>query len=183
MKIDTSTIEGFDGMSAEDKVNALLGIDIPDNEKQITDLKNLLSKANAEAKKYKDEKNASLSESEKKAQEIAEELNLLREQNAALVKEKQIAAFTASYTAMGYDEKSAREAAEALSEGDTTKVFELQKTFQAEREKAIKAENVKNMTTPPNGGGTTYKSKKDIMAIKDTQERQKAIADNPQLFN
>ena len=28
--IDTSTIEGFDAMSAEDQVKALLGLDIPE---------------------------------------------------------------------------------------------------------------------------------------------------------
>ena len=32
--------------------------------------------------------------------------------------------------------------------------------------------------TPPSGGGKSYKSKDDIMAIKDTAARQKAIAEN-----
>jgi hypothetical protein len=38
--------------------------------------------------------------------------------------------------------------------------------------------------TPPanNGGGKTYKSKDEIMAIKDTAERQKMIAENHELF-
>lgn len=35
---------------------------------------------------------------------------------------------------------------------------------------------------PPSGGGTSYKSKKEIMAIKDASERQKAIAENINLF-
>jgi DNA repair exonuclease SbcCD ATPase subunit len=40
-----------------------------------------------------------------------------------------------------------------------------------------------NTPTPPaNTGGSTYKTKKEIMAIKDYDERQKAIADNHQLF-
>lgn len=37
-------------------------------------------------------------------------------------------------------------------------------------------------TPPANSGGTTFKSKDEIMKIKDTEERQKAIADNPELF-
>lgn len=36
--------------------------------------------------------------------------------------------------------------------------------------------------TPPAGSGKVYKSKDEIMAIKDTQERQKAIAENHEMF-
>ena len=36
--------------------------------------------------------------------------------------------------------------------------------------------------TPPSGTGKTYKDKAEIMAIKDTAERQKAIAENLNLF-
>ena len=36
--------------------------------------------------------------------------------------------------------------------------------------------------TPPAGSGKTYKSKDEIMAIKDTKERQTAIAENHELF-
>ena len=36
--------------------------------------------------------------------------------------------------------------------------------------------------TPPSGSGTTYKSRAEIMKIKDTTERQQAIKDNLALF-
>lgn len=39
-----------------------------------------------------------------------------------------------------------------------------------------------NTATPPTGNGKVYKSKDEIMSIKDTNERQKAIADNHELF-
>jgi len=39
-----------------------------------------------------------------------------------------------------------------------------------------------DVSNPPAGGGKTYKSKDEIMAIKDTAERQKAIADNHEMF-
>ena len=38
------------------------------------------------------------------------------------------------------------------------------------------------VTNPPAGSGKTYKTKSEIMAIKDVVERQKAIADNINLF-
>lgn len=37
--------------------------------------------------------------------------------------------------------------------------------------------------TPPKGTGSKYGSKSEIMKIKDTQERQAAIKNNPELFN
>ena len=37
--------------------------------------------------------------------------------------------------------------------------------------------------TPPQGGSNKYSSKSEIMKIKDTQERQTAIKNNPELFN
>lgn len=40
----------------------------------------------------------------------------------------------------------------------------------------------KNETPASNSGGKQYASKADILAIKDTAERQKAIAENPSLF-
>ena len=59
MKIDVKKIEGFDTMSAEEKLNALLGYEIEepkhDESAEITKYKTLISKANAEAAKYKDE--------------------------------------------------------------------------------------------------------------------------------
>lgn len=49
----------------------------------------------------------------------------------------------------------------------------------------IQTEGVKGADTPtPPGGGSggTAKTKKEIMQIKNTKERQQAIADNPELF-
>ena len=40
-----------------------------------------------------------------------------------------------------------------------------------------------DVSTPPAGGGTKYSSKAEIMKIKDTTERRKAIAENAELFN
>lgn len=40
-----------------------------------------------------------------------------------------------------------------------------------------------DVSNPPTGGGTKYESKADIMKIKDTTERRKAIAENAELFN
>jgi hypothetical protein len=57
MKIDVSKIDGFEAMSAEDKLAALMGYEFeepktPDNS-EITKLKAALSKANSEAAEWK----------------------------------------------------------------------------------------------------------------------------------
>ncbi len=39
-----------------------------------------------------------------------------------------------------------------------------------------------SVQNPPNGGGTAKRSKDEILAIKDTAERQRAIAENPEAF-
>lgn len=42
--------------------------------------------------------------------------------------------------------------------------------------------NGTNPATPPAGGGKTYKTKEEIFAIEDDGERQKAIAENHEMF-
>lgn len=46
----------------------------------------------------------------------------------------------------------------------------------------IKSTEGAKTATPPTGNGKTYKSKDEIMSIKDTAERQKAIAENHEMF-
>lgn len=48
---------------------------------------------------------------------------------------------------------------------------------------SVKGEKGADVADPPaNNGGSTYKTKDEIMAIKDRSARQQAIADNPKLF-
>jgi len=62
----------------------------------------------------------------------------------------------------------------------------LRKSIKEDWGDYIQSEGSKGAETsnPPdnNGGNGTYKTKAEIMKIKDSKERQKAIADNPALF-
>ena len=49
MNIDTSTIENFDSLSAEEKVDALLKLDLPDSSAELAKMKSALDKATSEA--------------------------------------------------------------------------------------------------------------------------------------
>ena len=77
----------------------------------------------------------------------------LEDKYAELLKKSTVAEHTAKFLALGYDEKLARETAEALFDGDMTKVFENQQKVNAAMEKKLRAELVKSDPKPEGAGG------------------------------
>lgn len=158
--IDYSTIEGFDTMTAEQKVEALLKVDVPEK----VDLSAYVPKATAdkyasEAADYKKQLAAKMTDDEKAAKEAAEEHQKIVDELNALKKQSAISGYVNSYLAMGYDEKLAKDTAEALFNGNMDKVFENQKTFHELQKKVIRAEVMKD-TPGPNGAGGGGEAKK-----------------------
>ena len=85
------------------------------------------------------------------------------------------------------DEKVLNEIADLYADGDYASAIDKQNEYLAkyhsELEKTIKAELLKQNPQPTaQSGNNSYKTKDEIMAIKDTATRQKAIADNLNLF-
>ena len=76
------------------------------------------------------------------------------------------------------------DAIEFDEEGNVKGVEELKQSIGDEWADFIVTTEKKGATTatPPAGSGKSYKSKDEIMAIKDTTERQKAIAENHEMF-
>lgn len=151
--IDVTAIQGFDGMTAEQKVEALLNFQIPeafDKSKWIAkDQFDRTASELADAKKQLKGKmtadEAAKAEQDKAMQDMQEKYN-------ALLKQSTIANHTAKYLSMpGYDEKLARETAEALFEGDMEKVFANQQKANESYEKKLKAEAMKGMRDPAKG--------------------------------
>lgn len=149
--IDTSTIEGFDTMTAEEKVDALLKLDIPEkvdlSEYVKKELFNKTSSELAAAKKSLKEKMTA--EEASKAQ-ADEEKTKLQEAYNDLLKKHTIAEHTAKYLAIGYSEELAKSTAEAIFDGDTDKILENQKKYNAECEKRYKEQIERGLH--PNGG-------------------------------
>lgn len=155
MKISTDSIQGFAEMSDADKVTALLGLDIPDpvDMSQYVDKKTFDAKASEAANLSKQLKAKMTDDEAAKAQADADRKEL-EDKYAELLKKSTIAEHTAKYIAMpGYDEKLARETAEALFDGDTNKVFENQQKANAAYEKKLRAELVKQDPKPDGAGG------------------------------
>ena len=152
-KIDVSTIEGFDGMSAEEKVNALLGVDLPDSSAEIERLKNSLNKATSEASEWKKKHNALLSEDQRKSEEENETMAALREELETLRKEKTVSNFTAKLLENGFAKEEASKGAQMLAEGNIDAFFGTLSVYKGNLEKSIKSELLKNNPVPDSHGG------------------------------
>lgn len=158
--ISTDAIENFDSMTAEQKVEALLKVEIP----EAVDMTGYVKKSLLDAKlselgKVKDELKAKLSEDEQKKlaeEEVkaadAQKFADLQAKYDALEKKSTISEYKANYLAQGYDEALAKETAEALANGDMAKVFANAEKFKAALEARIKAELMDS--TPKPGGGS-----------------------------
>lgn len=175
-KLDTSTIEGFDGMSAEQQVQALLGLDVPD----AVDMSLYVSKQTAdkyasEAAELKRQLKAQQTNGEaaKSASDTA--IKELQDKYDALVKESTIDKFTAQYRAMpGFTDELARSTAEAMQAGDMQTVIANQKKANEEYAKQMKAEAMRSMTPPTGGSATNPES--DAMSIAKKLGQQKAAS-------
>lgn len=160
MKIDTSGIEGFAEMTAEQKLEAVLGLEMPDK----VDLSDYVPKAQAdksaaEAANYKKQLAAKMTDDEAAAAAKAQELSdmqakiaELEQANQKLMQAQTEAAYKAKYLALpGFDEKLAEETAKAMAAGDMDKVFANQQKANEAYEKQIKADLLKH-TPGPSGG-------------------------------
>ena len=187
-KIDLSLIEGYETMSLEDKVKLLEAFEFDDSE--LTKLrddnkkqKDLITKYTGEISSLKKAQSAGLTEAEKKAKEQEDAFTDLQSKYDALLKSSTISQYQAKYIALGYDEAMALETATALVDGDMDKVFANSEKFKTSLEKQLRAEAVKATPKPDGKGGVSVpKTRDDIMKIKDPTERQKAIAENIELF-
>lgn len=170
-QFDTSTIENFDAMTAEEKLDALLKADIPEQvdmskyilkdqfDKKVSDL-------NSQNKKLKDQMNAEqqkkIEEDEAKAAE-AQKFADLESKYQELLKNSTLKEHTISLTGLGFDEKLAGETANAIVDGDASKLFANMKKFLENYRKAVEKEL---MDKTPGPGGNAGDPAEEDPAIK-----------------
>lgn len=155
MKIDTSKIQGFAEMTAEQKVAALQNFEMPD-----ADYSGYVSKATfdstaSELAKLKKEHASLLSAEEQKKLADKEALENLQKEVETLRKEKTISEHKSKFIGLGYDEQLATETATALFEGNMQKVFDNQKKFLEAHDQSTKEALLKGTPSPQGGSGTT----------------------------
>lgn len=179
MKIDFSSIEGYESMTAEEKLAALEAMDIPEPDN--ARLKELLDRANSEAANYKKQLREKMSQDEQKAAQQEEEMAAVREELETLRQEKAITDLTKRWMGIGYSEELATATAKASAAGDMDVVFKNHAKFLADREKAIKAEMLKQTPTPPAGDGDKKMTKEDFSKMT-LAEKQKFATENPEAY-
>lgn len=168
-----------EGMTVEEIEAALADIELPvDHSAEVERLKNALSKSNSENAEWKKKHREALSEEERKAQETADLIKQLQEQNAKLLRESDVSKHKAKFLGMGYDEALAGEAAVAMADGDMEKLFSYQQKHQEVFEKKIRADALKGTTKPvPDkaNGAMTLENLRKMSA----QERYEFSQKNP----
>ncbi len=170
MKIDTTKIEGYADMSAEDKLKALEAFDMPDPDYSGYVKKDLYDRTASELSAKKKELDNHLSDEEKQKKASEEEISALRSNYEKLLRESNVSKATAKFLALGYEDKLAAETAEAFVDGDTDKVFANQQKAQAALEKRIRGEALKG-TPSPTGDSETKNMTLDKLRKMSPQER------------
>ena len=179
MKIDVTKIEGYENMSAEEKLAALEGFEIEDSD---TRLKDALNKATAEASKYKKELREKQTEQERLDAERKEEMEKRDAQLAELLREKTVAEHKANFLKVGYSEELADESAKAIADGDYAKIFNNLGVFLTEKEKTIKEELLKQ-TPKPSGGFPNQEITKEQFEKMSYGEKAKLYETNKALYD
>ena len=178
MKIDTTKIEGYADMTAEEKLAALEAYEM-DTTGFVK--KDLLDKATSEAANYKRQLREKLSADEQAQAEQAEAMKNMQTELETLRTEKAVDAATKKWMSLGYDEKLATETAKAMVAGDTEKVFANHAKFIADKEKNLRAELLKDTPAPPAGAGNTGMTKADFNKLS-LVEKAKFAREQPEKY-
>ena len=180
-KINVKSIAGYESMTAEEKLAALEAFDIPDPDYSGYVKKDVFDKASSQAAEYKRQLREKMDADEAAKAQADEALEAMKTELEQLRADKAIGEHTAKFLELGYDQKLARETAEAMYKGDMATVFKNQAKFVADREKALRAEIMRDTPTPPAGNGDKEPSKEDFAQMT-LAEKQKFAQDHPELF-
>ena len=172
-------IENYENMTPEEKLAALEAYD-PEKDGFVS--KSTFDKASSEAASYKKQLREKQSDEEAKAAKEAEERATLVARLEELEREKTVSSYITSYLGLGYDEKTAKATAEALAKGDMETVFANQKTHNETREKALRAELLKE-TPPPAGGNPDNGMTLEKFRKLSPKERYEFSVNNPEQYN
>lgn len=179
MKIDVTKIEGYNEMSAEDKLKAIESYEFAEPDYSGYVSKDTFDKTASELAKAKKDLKAKMTEEEQKAIEAKEARERIETELAELKKEKALAEHKARFLANGYSDELATSSAKAMLDGDYDTFFKNQATFQTELESKFKSDMLAK-TPYPKGGG----EKHNVMTLKDfrslpAKDREKWATEHP----
>lgn len=174
-------IEGYDTMSAEEKLQALETLEV-EEPKDDSKLKEALNKATAEASQYKKQLKEKMSEQERLEAERKEEAEKKDKLLNDLLKEKTVAEQKANFLKVGYDEELATSSANALADGDFKTIFDNLGTFISNRDKQAQVKALDSTPRPTSGSVTPEVTKEQFNKMSLT-ERTKLFETNKELYD
>lgn len=145
MKIDVTKIEGYESMSAEEKLEALTSYEF-DTKGYVK--KEQFDKVSSEIASLKKERKEQMSETERKEAEREELLTSMQQELDSLREEKRLSELTSKYLSLGFENELAMETAKAFIKGDMDKVFNNQKAHQDSLKEKIKLDLLKDTPAP-----------------------------------
>ena len=160
MKIDTTRIEGYADMTAEEKLKALeeFEIEVPkDNSDEVTKLKTALSNANSQAAEWKRQFREKQTEAERAEAERAEREKAVEDELRTLRRDKTVSGYVAQCLALGYDKDLALRAAEAMADNDAAAIMACQQEFLEAKQKELEAAALGKQPTITAGAPPTAK--------------------------
>ena len=178
MKIDVTKIPNFDNLP-DDVKSAILGMefaDAPDMTQFVS--KAVFDKKANEAADLSKQLKAKMTEDELAKVKADEDMAAIKAELEQLKAEKVISENTQKFLELGYDSKLAQATAEAMAKGETDTVFKNHAKFVADREKALRAEILKDTPKPPAGEGTKTITHEDYKKMS-LDEKVKFQAENP----
>ena len=182
--IDTSKIEGYAEMTAEQKVEALEKYSFADPDYSGYVKKDLFDKTASELAQSKKDLKARMSEEELKAKEAAEELARYKTEAETLRKEKNIASNKAQLIGIGYDEALAQATAEAMESGDIATVIKNQASVLENAKKIAKGEAMAKTPAPAGKANEGVKTlTKEQFKAMNVAERTELYQTNRELYN
>jgi len=161
-KIDTSKIEGYAEMSAEDKVKALEAWEYDDNSAEVERWKLACNKACTDAATWKHKYQETQSDDAQKQAAESELIAALRNELDTMRKEMSLMEFKAEYIRIGYPDNLAGEIALALVEKNFDGVIALQQEFLDKQSSKARADALTKTPKPPAGSGERMISVDDI---------------------
>ena len=180
MRIDTSSIEGYAEMSAEDKLKALEAFEM-DVDYTGYIKKEQFDKTASELANLKKQVKDSMSESERKSAEEAEQMKKLQDDYNALLRKTSISDNKAKLLELGYDGDLAGKCAEACADGDINKVLAFHAEHLKAYEKKLRAEILKE-TPRPEGGGESQGMTLDKLRKMSIADQMKFAEANPEEY-
>ena len=178
MKIDVTKIPNFDNLP-DDTKEAILGMEFaeaPDMSQFVS--KTAFDKKASEAADLSKKLKAKMTEDELAKVQADEQMAAIMTELNQLRAEKVIGENATKFLELGYDSKLAQATAVAMANGEMDTVFKNHAKFLADREKALRAEILKNTPAPPAGEGTKTVTREDYAKMS-LDEKAKFVAENP----